>query len=92
MGDIYLNQQNDIESAVKAFLQSYQIFQQIGSPNSKVPESYLKDIIERIGEARFNKIIGTEGMLMLEQGGFVYPKPKSLFGKIFAAAKHLFSK
>jgi len=73
MGDIYLNQQNDIESAVKAFLQSYQIFQQIGSPDSKVPESYLKNIMERIGEARFKKIIGTEGMLMLEQRGFVYP-------------------
>ena len=73
-------------------MQSYQILQQIGSPNSKVPGRYLKDIIERIGESRFKKIIETEGMLMLEQGGFVYPKPKSLFGKIFAAAKHLLSK
>jgi len=34
---------------------------------------YLGAIMERIGEARFNKIIGTEGMLMLEQRGFVYP-------------------
>jgi len=34
---------------------------------------YLGAIMERIGEARFNKIIGTEGMLMLEQRGFVHP-------------------
>ena len=53
---------------------------------------YLGAIMERIGEARFNKIIGTEGMLMPEQRGFVYPKSKSLFGKIFAAVKHLLSK
>ena len=57
MGDIYLNQQNDIESAVKAFLQSYQIFQQIGSPNSKVPESYLSHIKERIGAVKYQEII-----------------------------------
>jgi len=57
MGAIYLNQQNDIESAVKAFLQSYQILQQIGSPNSKVPERYLSHIKERIGAVKYQEII-----------------------------------
>jgi len=57
LGAIYLNQQNDIERAVKAFLQSYQIFQQIGLPDSKVPESYLSRIKERIGAVKYQEII-----------------------------------
>ncbi len=61
MGDIYLNQQNDIEKATLAFLQSYQIFQKIGSPNSSVPESYLGAIKEHIGEAAFQAIIAKMG-------------------------------
>ena len=47
--------------------------QQIGSPDAEDTAWFLSAIIKRIGEARFNKIIGTEGMLMLEQVGFVYP-------------------
>ena len=57
MGVIYWNQKKEEESAIQAFMQSYQILQQIGSPNVQVPESYLNTIIESIGEARFKEII-----------------------------------
>jgi hypothetical protein len=56
MGGI-LFERNDFEGAAPYFIQAYQIFYQIGSPNAKVPKSYLQSIIERIGEAKYQEII-----------------------------------
>ncbi|MFM9952022.1 MAG: tetratricopeptide repeat protein [Saprospiraceae bacterium] len=56
-GAIYWNQKNEAESAIQAFMTSYQIFQKIGSPNVQLPESYLNAILEHIGEARFLEIV-----------------------------------
>jgi len=61
MGAIYLNQKNDIENAAVAFWQSYNILQQLGSPNIQYPASYLQIIIERIGEDRLKEIIKMSG-------------------------------
>ncbi len=57
MGAIYWNQKKEVENAIWAFWQAYQIFKQIGSPDVKVPEGYLVEIIEAIGEARFQEIL-----------------------------------
>jgi len=57
IGVIYWNQKHEVEGAIGAFMQSSQIFQQIGSPNAQVPASYLNAIIKRIGEARFQEIV-----------------------------------
>ena len=87
--------QNNVISCSNRSDTAFDARPQIGSPDAEGTAGYLSAIIKRIGGARFNKIIGTEGMLMLKQRGFVYskyPKSKSLYGKIFAAAKHLFSK
>jgi tetratricopeptide (TPR) repeat protein len=58
MGAIYFNQKKDMTNAIACFMQSYQILEQIGSPNAKVPESYLNAIIEQIGEEEFKAIVG----------------------------------
>jgi len=57
MGVIYWEQKNEVENAIQLLVQSYQIFQQIGSPNVQYPERYLGEIFESIGEARFQEII-----------------------------------
>jgi tetratricopeptide (TPR) repeat protein len=61
IGAIYWDQKKEVENAIQAFWQAYQIFKQIGSPNVKVPESYLVGIIEAIGEARFQEILAQNG-------------------------------
>jgi tetratricopeptide (TPR) repeat protein len=57
MGDIFWKQKQDAKRAIACFMQSYQIFKQIGSPNVKYPEGYLTNIIETIGEAQFEAIL-----------------------------------
>ncbi|MDH4462365.1 MAG: tetratricopeptide repeat protein [Flectobacillus sp.] len=57
MGAIYFKQKRDIENAILYFIQSYQINQKIGSPNSQYPANYLGTIIEQIGEQKFQEIL-----------------------------------
>jgi tetratricopeptide (TPR) repeat protein len=57
LGIIYLHHKNDVAEAVRAFMGSYQINQQLGSPNIQYPAAYLNAIIERIGEAKFQEIL-----------------------------------
>ncbi|MCB0846175.1 MAG: tetratricopeptide repeat protein, partial [Bacteroidetes bacterium] len=54
---ILYKQKKQTEAAIPLFLEAYQIFHKIGSPNEKVPLSYLNRIIEEIGEERFQAII-----------------------------------
>ena len=56
IGTLYF-EQDHVEEAIPFFMQAYQIFQKIGSPNAQAPESSLKQILERIGEARYQEII-----------------------------------
>jgi tetratricopeptide (TPR) repeat protein len=60
IGSIYHEQKDDIENAILFLMQSYQIFQKIGSPDIKVPESYLDIIIEEIGEQKFQEIVSKQ--------------------------------
>jgi hypothetical protein len=46
-----------MEEAIRAFMGSYQILHQLGSPNVRYPAAYLQAIIERIGEAKFHQIL-----------------------------------
>ncbi len=57
MGAIYFNQKDDIENAILFFMQSYQILNKIGSPNSQYPANYLGQIIEKIGEEKFQNVL-----------------------------------
>ncbi len=52
-----LFEQERYEEAIPLLMQAYQIYQRIGSPTIKKTEGYLGDIIERIGEAKFQEII-----------------------------------
>ena len=58
MGVLLFEQQRP-EEAAPLLLHAYRIFEQIGSPNLKVPKSYLNAIIGQIGEARFEEIINS---------------------------------
>jgi tetratricopeptide (TPR) repeat protein len=57
MGIIYFEQKGDIENAISFFMQSYQILNKIGSPNSQYPANYLDAIIEQIGEEKYQEIL-----------------------------------
>ena len=57
IGIIFLNQKKDVENAIRAFWQSYGILQSLGSPDIKYPTGYLGEIIEIIGEAKFQEIL-----------------------------------
>ncbi|MDX1908456.1 MAG: tetratricopeptide repeat protein [Bacteroidia bacterium] len=57
MATIVFQQQDKPEEALPLFLQSYQLFKQIGSPNEKVPMSYLQAIREQLGPARYQEIL-----------------------------------
>jgi hypothetical protein len=61
MGCIFWEQQQDAANAVACFMQAYQIFTQIGSPNAKVPERYLNNIKEMIGEPAFDALVHSLG-------------------------------
>ena len=52
-----LYKQNRYEEAIPLLMHAYRIRQKTGSPNVKVPESYLTASIERIGEAKFQEIL-----------------------------------
>ena len=56
MGARYL-EQNQTEEAVPYLIQAYQIFEKIGSPNVQTTASYLNDVIEQIGQERFEQIL-----------------------------------
>jgi len=49
--------QNQLEAAIPPLLRAYSIFQKMGVPDKKNPESYLNAIISKIGEARFKEIV-----------------------------------
>jgi tetratricopeptide (TPR) repeat protein len=57
MGAIFWKNKKDATRAISSFMQSYQIFLQIGSPDIKYPTDYLNDIIEVIGKASFEDIL-----------------------------------
>ncbi len=57
LAQLYFDHFQDVEKAIPLFLKSYAVFQHIGSPNIKTPQSYLNDIFEDIGEERFNQIV-----------------------------------
>ena len=43
--------------AIPYLMQAFQIWHKIGSPNAQITEGYLNDIIGRIGETAFQKIV-----------------------------------
>jgi tetratricopeptide (TPR) repeat protein len=57
MGAIYLVQKQDVVKGITLIVKSFQIFEQIGSPNIKYPERYLSAIKDAIGETRFKEIV-----------------------------------
>ena len=57
MARIVFEQQAEPERALPMFMRSYSIFKQIGSPHERVPMEYIEDIIQAIGEARFQEIL-----------------------------------
>jgi hypothetical protein len=61
MGSIFWQQKQDVANAVACFMQAYQIFIQIGSPNAKVTESWLNTIKDEIGEEAFKAIVSAQG-------------------------------
>ncbi|MFM9948513.1 MAG: tetratricopeptide repeat protein [Saprospiraceae bacterium] len=54
---VILFEQGQLEEAVPFLVQAYGIFKKIDSPNLKVPESYLFEIIAQIGEVRFQELV-----------------------------------
>ena len=74
MGAIFWDQKNDVENAVRAFGQSYQIFKKMGLPDIRHPESYLSKIIAHIGEARVLEIIQT--LPALQEKGSAQERPQ----------------
>jgi tetratricopeptide (TPR) repeat protein len=61
MGAIFWEQQQNAKQAVPCFIQAYQKFNQIGSPNVQHTERYLEDIHAAIGAARFDAIVSAQG-------------------------------
>jgi tetratricopeptide (TPR) repeat protein len=61
MGCIFWKQKQNVKSAITCFIQAYQTFIQIGSPDAMVPESWLNLIKETIGEAAFTAIVRAQG-------------------------------
>ena len=57
MATIVFQQQDKPEEALPLFLQSYQIFKQIGSPNEQTPAKYLEQIKQQLGPARYQEIL-----------------------------------
>ncbi len=57
MGVIYLEHKSDIEKAILFFLQSYHIFEKVGSSKVQYPQNYLNAIFEQIGEQKFQEIV-----------------------------------
>jgi tetratricopeptide (TPR) repeat protein len=57
MGTIYFEQLKDLKKAVTFFFYSFDLFLQIDSPNTNLPQSYLGTIEKQIGEARFQEIL-----------------------------------
>jgi tetratricopeptide (TPR) repeat protein len=60
IGAIYFEQKNDIENSIPLFMQSYTIFQKIGSPNVQYPANYLNKIVEQIGEQKFQETLSKQ--------------------------------
>ena len=54
---VMLFEQEKHEEAIPFLFQAYHIFTKIGSPTKQNAESYLAEIIEKIGEPRFQEII-----------------------------------
>jgi len=52
-----LHEQKELAAATPYLIQAYNVFNKIGSPNAKVTEGYLADIVEQIGEDRFKEIL-----------------------------------
>ena len=61
MAVIVFQHQGKPEEALPMFIQAYQIFKQIGSPNEQVPIPYLQVILLKIGGQRFNAISAQHG-------------------------------
>jgi tetratricopeptide (TPR) repeat protein len=61
MGCIFWEQQQDTKRAVACFIKAYQIFKQIGSPNTKKPKNWLNIIHKAIGAARYEAIVSGLG-------------------------------
>jgi tetratricopeptide (TPR) repeat protein len=57
MGAIYWKQKQDALQAITLCMQSFQIMEQIGSPNIKYPTRSLSAILEAIGVTQFDEIV-----------------------------------
>lgn len=57
LGVIYLNNYQDIETAIPLLMGAYNLLKEMDSPDVNVPESYLNAILAQIGDERFMQII-----------------------------------
>jgi tetratricopeptide (TPR) repeat protein len=61
IGGLFWEQKQEAALAIACFMQAYLILTQIGSPDARIPESWLYGINDAIGEDAFKAIVSEQG-------------------------------